>query len=183
MIELVADKFDVRKSTFHKRRNELVDMGHYLEPVKDGRHAFYNDEQCKLIEDYFQHLADNKPTSEFPRPESPGEPGGELAKSELNGEMAQSEQNGEVERKDEHYQSPSDSEYYVQANRENRLDEEVQLESAQRVLLKEYYTRTGKFNLPGLLQEVEEATNEIHKTTNSQVARPKQLLQRLKGKG
>lgn len=176
MIQLVADKFDVGKSTFHKRRNELVEMGHYLEPVKDGRNAYYNDEQCQLIVDYFQHLAENKPTSEFSLPDSPTEQGGELTKSEQNGEV---EKSGE----DEYYQTPGDDEYYTQANRDARVDEEMQLESAQRVLLREFYTKTGKFSVPGLRQEVEEATNEIHKMGNSQVARPKQLLERLKGKG
>ncbi|MCT7957203.1 hypothetical protein [Laspinema palackyanum] len=77
-----------KKATFYQRRDLLTELGYDVQPTKDGRNAYYSEEQVELFRLLDEHIKTTKSTEGFP-PKA-----GELTLAEEEPEM-NSEVSGE----------------------------------------------------------------------------------------
>jgi hypothetical protein len=56
-----------KKATFYNRREALSKLGYDVEPTKEGRNAYYSDEQVELFESFDEHIKTTGSTEGFPR--------------------------------------------------------------------------------------------------------------------
>ena len=55
-----------KKATFYQRRDILSKLGYDVEPTKEGRNAYYSEEQVKLFRAFDEHIKTTGSTEGFP---------------------------------------------------------------------------------------------------------------------
>ncbi|MCT7986466.1 hypothetical protein NG796_24650 [Laspinema sp. A4] len=55
-----------KKATFYNRREALGELGYDVEPTKEGRNAYYSDEQVELFRAFDEHIKTTGSTEGFP---------------------------------------------------------------------------------------------------------------------
>ena len=55
-----------KKATFYQRRDLLSKLGYDVQPTKDGRNAYYSEEQVQLFQAFDEHIKNTGNTEGFP---------------------------------------------------------------------------------------------------------------------